>query len=377
MREREGTCICETSPCGEKNVHHACIPNLQLHLPLQIDLLFTCALLPRSFFFESSSNPPCVHNALCNNSYVPYQNPAPSSSQTRCQEGDEEHGDRYSSASILQATPPNRRNSKRYGAASAQKGRNISPHHSGDSQKRGVLVHAQRRLPACANRSGNSRCQRCPSPGRWRERGGAPPLTHSRHGNYVIQKIVEALPTTHADFVAKEMLSRGVEMAKHPYGCRILERLIEHHICAADWENSAAAQLIGEVVDAADELFKNRYAQYVLQSILEHAHRSTRFKSRIADVAAAQAEAYATHRNAAWVVQASLELCSPADRRGIEAALMGQPATLLHLSTHTHGVRILKQLMAMRTAYAYYIRALLNQHPAILAQPEHGQRLLQ
>merc|ERR1719191_2367681 len=51
----------------------------------------------------------------------------------------------------------------------------------------------------------------------------------SPHANHVLQKCIEVAPAAQLGFVIEEMRGQAAMTAKHRFGCRILERLIEHH----------------------------------------------------------------------------------------------------------------------------------------------------
>lgn len=93
-----------------------------------------------------------------------------------------------------------------------------------------------------------------------------PELLESMHGNHVLQRVVEVLIPKDAFFVQREIaaLGHGSERAKHPFACRVLERLIEHF--PSEWLEG----LLGEVLDEAEVLLRHKYGSYVLQHILEH-----------------------------------------------------------------------------------------------------------
>merc|ERR1712176_400706 len=76
----------------------------------------------------------------------------------------------------------------------------------------------------------------------------------SMYANYVLQKIVEVMPHRTIGFIMQELLGGGREVARHPFGCRIFCRLLEHasldaHLCA----------LLDEVLADASALCKHAY----------------------------------------------------------------------------------------------------------------------
>ena len=61
-------------------------------------------------------------------------------------------------------------------------------------------------------------------------RGHICEVLESPHGNYVLQRIIELMRPSVVSFVLGELTAcmTPQELAKHRYGCRILERIIEH-----------------------------------------------------------------------------------------------------------------------------------------------------
>lgn len=53
-------------------------------------------------------------------------------------------------------------------------------------------------------------------------------MIESKHANWVLAKFVEVLPPSAVTFVVKELQGCEVTTAKHRFGCRIWERLIEY-----------------------------------------------------------------------------------------------------------------------------------------------------
>ena len=95
---------------------------------------------------------------------------------------------------------------------------------------------------------------------------------HSPHGNHVLQKLMQLLRPQRVQFIIDETRSSSpkrvapgsVLAARHPYGCRMMERLTEY--CGSEQVDD----LMHELISYAPTLCLNRYANYVLQTILEH-----------------------------------------------------------------------------------------------------------
>ena len=46
--------------------------------------------------------------------------------------------------------------------------------------------------------------------------------------NHVIQKCIERVQPQHIRFLVRAFVGRVRELSKHPYGCRVVQRLLEH-----------------------------------------------------------------------------------------------------------------------------------------------------
>lgn len=117
----------------------------------------------------------------------------------------------------------------------------------------------------------------------------------SPHANFSLQKLIEALPAKDSVFIARELQGLGSIAAKHPYGCRILIRLIEHVSCD---ETDA---LLKDVVSEAALLSKNKFARHVLRCILERS--SEELCREIVTKVRPDLIGLATHKHASFVVQ--------------------------------------------------------------------------
>lgn len=97
-------------------------------------------------------------------------------------------------------------------------------------------------------------------------------LLDSHHGNHVLQKSIVVMPPHAIQFILHELsFSSGgwLGVVKHRFGCRVVERLLEH--C----QSEVTAPIVAAVVSDIDALAKHPFANYVVQHILEYvpAHR--------------------------------------------------------------------------------------------------------
>jgi len=99
--------------------------------------------------------------------------------------------------------------------------------------------------------------------------GGRKTETGAKWANYVVQKCIEQLTVDDTGFIVEELLSHDVvEMSCHIYGCRIVQRVIEHIPVSS---LAATRALVEELIreDAVHKLMRDKFGNYVLQRVLE------------------------------------------------------------------------------------------------------------
>ena len=88
-----------------------------------------------------------------------------------------------------------------------------------------------------------------------------------RNANHVLQKTIIVLRSNHVQFIIDEIMQHSngpLIAAKHQYGCRIMERLIEH--CRSDQLRPLVEALLKDVL----RLSNHKFGNFVVQHIMEH-----------------------------------------------------------------------------------------------------------
>jgi len=92
--------------------------------------------------------------------------------------------------------------------------------------------------------------------------------TRCRHANHVVQKCIMTMRPQAMQFIIDEIMEKGPgalnQAARHEFGCRIVQRLLEH--CQPEQVKGLVEQLL---IDAV-ALSKHMYGNYVMQHVLEH-----------------------------------------------------------------------------------------------------------
>jgi len=201
---------------------------------------------------------------------------------------------------------------------------------------------------------------------------------NSPNANYVLQKVVEALPIPVSSFVAEELAGSARMVANHRYGCRVFCRLLEH--CGA--ASAASVALIDECLVDAEELIRNTFGHYVAKTILEHGTAEQRrcicealYSCPAVGRGACSNHAghrtfgitrNAVHRNASYVMEKALESGPAEDAAALARELLSK-GSVVEIAQSPSGSHVVKALLRLPEVQ-------LQVHVALLAAVEELQR---
>ncbi|XP_076920350.1 pumilio homolog 2-like [Bidens hawaiensis] len=86
-----------------------------------------------------------------------------------------------------------------------------------------------------------------------------------QNGNHVIQKCIECVPKEHIQFIITTFFDQVVVLSTHPYGCRVIQRVLEH--CE---DPKTQSKVMDEILACVSMLAQDQYGNYVVQHVLEH-----------------------------------------------------------------------------------------------------------
>lgn len=92
-----------------------------------------------------------------------------------------------------------------------------------------------------------------------------------QNGNHVIQKCIECVPENAIDFIVTTFYDQVVTLSTHPYGCRVIQRVLEH--CDSPKTQTV---VMNEILQYVSMLAQDQYGNYVIQHVLEHGKPSER-----------------------------------------------------------------------------------------------------
>jgi len=201
--------------------------------------------------------------------------------------------------------------------------------------------------------------------------GSGKDAAYSPYANYVLQRIVEALPHSSTSFVAEELLGVAANVSQHRFGCRILCRLFEH--CA---KSIAALSIADELMTDILALSRHEYGHYVLQALVEHGsagHRRAIAQAFVGDLAF-----HVEDGSTSYVLESIFMHCAEHEQRELLVALLrGGPHVLDAFTCKVAGIRVLRALVKSQGAQnPQLLTKLLALAPQIRACSQ-GHRLLQ
>lgn len=195
-------------------------------------------------------------------------------------------------------------------------------------------------------------------------------MLESPHGNYVVQMVVEVMPTALVHFVALELVGQALSASCHRYGCRIICRLLEH--TAFD---GPTVDLVDEIITEVKEISRHVFGHHVIRSILEHG--LSRQRVEIARVLHSDLQRLVRNRNASYVIEAVLTHGSAEGQQIICNALFKLPDGVVALAQSQFGHHLVRALARLPGSASETTLHLLASASQRLAASKHGRRLLE
>lgn len=196
-----------------------------------------------------------------------------------------------------------------------------------------------------------------------------PKLLDSAYGNHVLSKIVEFVPGEQLSTLIVSLSKYGPSfVARHRYGCRIMERLIEH--CSA----IAVADLMEPVVTDCQALCRHQFGNFVIQRLLENG--SLEQRARIIEALSVCVSSLATHRIASHVIQRVLDFSGEGSQTRIVNSLLAcKHPCLVDVALNRYGSYVVQQLVNLQPVLVDMVTSCLFARVHELQQTEFGIRV--
>ncbi|XAR60637.1 hypothetical protein NMG60_11034091 [Bertholletia excelsa] len=137
-----------------------------------------------------------------------------------------------------------------------------------------------------------------------------------QNGNHVIQKCIECVPEEHIQFIVSTFFDQVVNLSTHPYGCRVIQRILEH--CK---DPTTQSKVMDEILGSVSMLAQDQYGNYVVQHVLEHGkphERSIIIKELAGKIVQMSQQKFASN-----VVEKCLTFGDPSERQLLVNEMLG------------------------------------------------------
>lgn len=147
------------------------------------------------------------------------------------------------------------------------------------------------------------------------EQGNVMKCVKDQNGNHVIQKCIEKVPPHLIQFIVDSFSGQVYALATHPYGCRVIQRILEH--C----NEQQTAPILEELLRCTISLVQDQYGNYVIQHVLEHG--KMRDKSTVVEKLKGQILQLSQHKFASNVVEKCVQYGKGDERELIINEILG------------------------------------------------------
>lgn len=195
----------------------------------------------------------------------------------------------------------------------------------------------------------------------------------SPHANFVLALCIEKLTPDASQFIVDELKSwKGAPayLARHKFGCRIFERLLEH--CPMQVKGMIDELLINESI--ARTLCMDSFGNYMMQHIFEHGYEDQ--KRALAELLSTCASNLCDNENAIAVIAKALE-CAPFQERQVLArVLLRDERQFVKLALRRFGNVAVQAILKMSGQEGRTLQQFVRDHEKQLKTCRHGRAVL-
>lgn len=193
-----------------------------------------------------------------------------------------------------------------------------------------------------------------------------------QNGNHVIQKCIEKVrPISRISFMLDVFEGKFTMMARHPYGCRVVQRVLEH--C----DKTIVSSSLDELIAQATALTSDQYANYVVQHIITHqpqgVHRTELFK-----VVTNNVLNFSQHKFGSNVVEACLQHGTPEEREKlIDGMLEGSTPPLQAMMKDPYANYVVQKVIEKSTKSQYnHVCKIVRENESSLKRLTYGKHII-
>jgi hypothetical protein len=198
----------------------------------------------------------------------------------------------------------------------------------------------------------------------------------SPHAHHVLQRIIELMPPSSVSFILHELQYKWTPtfVARHRFGCRVLERVIEHFPACPHAGAELAYFLEGILQDAAPHCYHS-FSTFVMQHILEYG--STEQQRAIVSSLCSDLWRAALDMHAVGCLDKALSFQPFEDQVALASAILDSEGLLTRMALTRKGLPVARRLLrVIDGANLEQARRQLSGDAAKLARSKGGKALL-
>jgi len=192
-----------------------------------------------------------------------------------------------------------------------------------------------------------------------------------RHANHVLQKCISTMRRTDFQFLIDELWLTVGKAARHRFGCRVLQRILEHG--SPEQIGGIVEYLLADAVGLCTDI----WGIYVMQHLFEYGTKDQ--IARLSQVLEKHVAIFGTNEFAPTVLSKAFGYASPEDRTSLARALIMEPGLLTTMGGSRHGTAAAEEALE-HADYTDKVAALTNltglMSMRVLLTTRYGRKLL-
>uniref|UniRef100_A0A914XCA8 PUM-HD domain-containing protein n=1 Tax=Plectus sambesii TaxID=2011161 RepID=A0A914XCA8_9BILA len=198
-----------------------------------------------------------------------------------------------------------------------------------------------------------------------------------QNGNHVVQKVIERVEPARLQFIIDAFVGHDpspvYHLSTHPYGCRVIQRVLEH--CTEEQKRP----VLEELHKHTKTLVTDQYGNYVIQHVLEHG--SPEDRDRIVAQIKGDVLRFAQHKFASNVIEKCLTCGSADHKNALVAEVCGNPADnttplLIMMKDQFANYVVQKMLDVADSAHRKRMMLAIKPHIPALRKYNYGKHII-
>jgi len=175
-------------------------------------------------------------------------------------------------------------------------------------------------------------------------------------------------------FIVNTFIDKVEELAMHPYGCRVIQRILEHH-GKNKGLNDSLSIIVNELLSCTINLVQNQYGNYVVQHVLKHGRQED--KHETIKHLRGKIVQYSQHKFASNVIEQCVEYGNTEQIQWIIDEILSEQGALELMMKHQYANYVVQKILEVsspqqRDVLVEYIKP----HVSTLKKYTYGKHII-